>query len=91
MYNFTRKTKVSSYKRSREKYDCHVFASQHVIEFNSVYNEILFTVEPRFNKVAGDRLNLFVKWRVHYIENLNITNLRGNSQNVRYIQVIVSD
>ena len=28
------------------------------------------TVEPRFNEVAGDRPNLFVKWRVRYIENL---------------------
>ena len=26
------------------------------------------TVEPRFNEVAGDRPNLFVKWRVRYIE-----------------------
>ena len=25
-------------------------------------------MEPRFNEVAGDRLNLFVKWRVRYIE-----------------------
>ena len=25
------------------------------------------TVEPRFNEVAGDRPNLFVKWRVRYI------------------------
>ena len=49
------------------------------------------TVEPRFNKVAGDRPNLFVKWRVRYIENLDITNLRGNDQNVRYIEVIVND
>ena len=40
------------------------------------------TVEPRFNEVAGDRPNLFVKSRVRYIENLNITNLRGNNQNV---------
>ena len=47
------------------------------------------TVEPRFNEVAGDRPNLFVKWRVHYIENLDITNLRGNDQNIRYIEVIV--
>ena len=31
-----------------------------------VYN--LSTVEPRFNEVAGDRPNLFVKWRVRYIE-----------------------
>ena len=45
------------------------------------------TVEPRFNEAAGDRPNLFVKWRVRYIENLDITNLRGNDQNVRYIEV----
>jgi len=49
------------------------------------------TVEPRFNEVAGDRLNLFVKSRVRNIENLDITNLRGNDQNVRYIEVIVND
>ena len=49
------------------------------------------TVEPRFNDVAGDWPNLFVKWRVRYIENLDITNLRGNDQNVRYIEVIVND
>ena len=49
------------------------------------------TVEPRFNEVAGDRPNVFVKWRVRYIENLDITNLRGNNQNVRYIEVIVND
>ena len=33
LYNFTRKTKVSCYKRSREK------SSQRIIEFNSVYNK----------------------------------------------------
>ena len=49
------------------------------------------TVEPRFNEVAADRPNLFVKWRVRYIEYLDITNLRGNDQNVRYIEVIVND
>ena len=49
------------------------------------------TVEPPFNKVAGDWPNLFVKWRVRYIENLDITNLRGKDQNVCYIQVIVND
>ena len=48
-------------------------------------------MEPRFNEVAGDRPNLLVKWRVRYIENLDITNLRGNDQNVRYIDVIVKD
>ena len=30
------------------------------------------TVKPRFNEVAGDRQNLLVKWRVCYIENLDI-------------------
>ena len=49
------------------------------------------TVEPRFNDVAGDRPNLFVKSRVRYIENLDVTNLRGNDQNVSYIEVIVND
>ena len=49
------------------------------------------TVEPRFNEVAGDRPNLFVKSRVRYIENLDITNFRGNDQKVRYIEVIVND
>ena len=51
----------------------------------------LFTVEPRFNEVAWDQSNLFVKSRVRYIKNLDITNLRGNDQNVRYIEVIVND
>ena len=49
------------------------------------------TVGPRFNEVAGDRPNLFVKWRVRYIENHDITNLRGNDQNDRHIEVIVND
>ena len=51
----------------------------------------LDTVKPRFNEVAGDRPNLFVKWRVRYIENLDITNFGGKDQNVRYIEVIVND
>ena len=51
----------------------------------------MITVEPRFNEVARDRPNLFVKSRVRYIKNLDITNLRGNDQNVRYIEVIVND
>ena len=52
---------------------------------------LFITVEPRFNEVAGDPPNLFVKWRVRYIENLDITNLRGKDQNVRYIEVKVND
>ena len=42
-------------------------------------------------KSLGNRPNLFVKWRVRYIENLDITNLKGNDQNVCYIEVIVND
>ena len=56
-----------------------------------VYNSKQITVEPRFNEVAEDRPNLFIKWRVRYIENLDITNLRRNNQIVRYIEVIVND
>ena len=56
----------------------------------SAFSQLL-AVEPRFNEFAGDRPNLFVKSRVRYIENLDITNLRGNDQNVRYIEVIVND
>ena len=52
---------------------------------------LLTTVEPRYNEVAGDRPIVLVKSRVRYIETLNITNLRGNDQNVRCIQVIVND
>ena len=47
-------------------------------------SDLFITVEPRFNEVAADRPNLFVKWRFHYIENLDITNLSGNDQNVRF-------
>ena len=49
------------------------------------------TVEPRFDEVAGDRPNLFVKWRVRYIENFDITNLGGNDRNVRHVEVIAND
>ena len=49
------------------------------------------TEEPRFNEVTGDQPNLFVKGRVRYIENLNVTNLRGKDQNVCYIEAIVND
>ena len=49
------------------------------------------TVEPRFNEVDGERPNLFIKWRVRYIENRDITNLTGKYQKVCYIKVIVND
>ena len=48
-------------------------------------------MEPGFNEFAGDRPILFVKSRVRCIENLDVTNLRGNEQTVRYIEVIVND
>ena len=62
-----------------------------VLAFYRIAPCLTCTVEPRFNEVPGDRPNLFVKWRVRHIENLNITNLRGKEQNVRYIEVIVND
>ena len=64
-----------------------------VQKFESIprFGDFRSTVEPRFNEVAGDRPNLFFKWRVRYIENLDITNLRGNDQTARYIEVIVND
>ena len=48
----------------------------------------LITVEPRFNEVPRDcRGNLFVKFRVSYIEHLCLTSLWQNYENVRYIEV----
>ena len=44
-------------------------------------------MEPQFNKVAGDWVNLFIKSRVPYVKNFNITNLRENKQNVCYIEL----
>ena len=44
-------------------------------------------MEPRFNEVRRDWANWFVIARVRYIENLDITNLWKNNQNVRYIEV----
>ena len=65
--------------------------TQHEMNKNIYSYKSPNTLEPRFNEVAGDRPNLFVKSRVRYIENLDITNLSGNDQNVRYIEVIVND
>ena len=61
------------------------------ISNGAAYCHFYITVEPRFNEVAEDRSNLFVKWRVRYIENLDITTLRENDQNLRYIEVVVND
>ena len=38
------------------------------LEMSRMIRNFSGTVEPRFNKVAGDRPNLFIKWRVCYIE-----------------------
>ena len=69
--------------------ESHTICSQSLF-LGAIYQG-LSTVEPRFNEVAGDRPNLFVKWKVRYIENLDLTNLRGKDQNVRYIEVIGND
>ena len=68
---------------------CKNFFSHEKAELNSIL--IYMSVEPRFNEVAGDRPDLFFKSRVRYIENLDVTNLRGKDQNIRYIEVIVND
>ena len=74
-------------KSGIEIFRVHNYWNPILVEIAECYN----TVEPRFNEVAGDRPNLFVESRVRYIENLVITNFRGNDQNVRYIEVIVND
>ena len=43
------------------------------------------TVEPRFNKVAGDRLNSFFKLRFFFI----YFTITGAKNTVRYIKVFV--
>ena len=46
------------------------------------------TVDPRFNEVPRDWGNCFVISRFYnYIENLDITSLWKNNQNIRYIEV----
>ena len=72
-------------------HDCLEKAAGNKMGDTFIFFASLNTVEPRFNEVTGDWSNLFVKSRVRYIENLDIRNLRGNDQNVRYIEVIVND
>ena len=48
------------------------------------------TVEPRFNEVAGDRPNLFVKWRVRYIEVLFHTFYCNFGLNIDIISFVIS-
>ena len=65
--------------------------SAYVIDLNRKTVNEENTVESRFNEITRDWPNLFINWRVHYIGNIDITNLRGNEHNVRYIEVIVND
>ena len=50
----------------------------------------LYTVEPRFNEVAGDRPNLFVKWRVRYIEVLFHTFYCNFGRDIEIISFVIS-
>ena len=50
----------------------------------------LNTVEPRFNEVAGDRPNLFVKWRVRYIEVLFHTFYCNFGRDIEIISFVIS-
>ena len=47
-------------------------------------------VEPRFNEVAGDRPNLFVKWRVRYIEVLFHTFYCNFGRDIEIISFVIS-
>ena len=48
------------------------------------------TVEPRFNEVAGDRPNLFVKWRVCYIKVLFHTLYCNFGRDIEIISFVIS-
>ena len=47
-------------------------------------------MEPRFNEVAGDRPNLFVKWRVRYIEVLFHTFYCDFGRDIEIISFVIS-
>ena len=55
-----------------------------------LYGTGLNTVEPRFNEVAGDRPNLFVKWRVRYIEVLFHTFYCNFGRDIEIISFVIS-
>ena len=50
----------------------------------------MYTVEPRFNEVAGDWPNLFVKWRVRYIEVLFHTFYCNFGRDIEIISFVIS-
>ena len=47
-------------------------------------------MEPRFNEGAGDRPNLFVKWRVRYIEVLFHTFYCNFGRDIEIISFVIS-
>ena len=47
-------------------------------------------MEPRFNEVAGDRPNLFVKWRVRYFEVLFHTFICNFGRDIEIISFVIS-
>ena len=51
---------------------------------------VAYTVEPRFNEVAGDRSNLFVKLRVCYIEVLFHTFYCNFGRDIEIISFVIS-
>ena len=48
------------------------------------------TVEPRFNEVAGNRPNLFIKWRVRYIKFLFHTFYCNFGRDIEIIPFVIS-
>ena len=60
-----------------------------VLHSNRFLSIIQFSVEPRFNVVPREWVNLFVMLlRVCYIEHVDLTNFRKKTnQNVHYIEV----
>ena len=68
------------------------FNNNNIIIYNflEICPEMHVTVEPRFNEVAGDRLNLFVKWRVRYIEVLFHTFYCNFGRDIEIISFVIS-
>lgn len=44
-------------------------------------------VEPPFNEMPGDWVNWFVISTIRYIVTFDITILRKNNQNIRYVEI----
>ena len=59
-------------------------------EVSHMNRDKICTVELRFNEVAGDRPNLFVKWRVRYIEVLFHTFYCNFGRDIEIISFVIS-